>query len=97
MRDPNALYDPNLNDPDPDQEDAARAIFDFVQALRAAAASEGGLDAGKVFQIAISQAPSAALKVVDLVRGGDPLQSDIESVAHVVTRQLGVYDAPEIV
>ena len=90
MRDPEALYDPTLNEPDPDQEVASKAVFEFVQALREKA--EDGLTTSEIFTAAIEHVPGAATKIIELVRGGDPIQSDIEMCSHVVTRQLGVYD-----
>ena len=95
MRSPDALYDGDLNNPDQDQGEAAREVFEFVQALRQAAESDDKLTAAEVFQVAIEHAPGAAARVLTMVRGGDPIQSDIEMMGHILSRQLGAYDAPE--
>lgn len=95
MRAPNAEYDGGLNDPDVDQGEAGREIFEFVQALRRAAVSDNKLTVNEIFQVAIEHAPSAAGRILTLVKGGDPIQSDVEMLVHVITRQLGVYDAPQ--
>lgn len=95
MRPPNAPYDGNLNDPDTDQGEASREVFEFVQALRQAAESDDKLTVTEIFQAAIEHVPSAAARILTLVRGGDPIQSDVEMLVHVITRQLGIYDAPQ--
>ena len=95
MRSPNALYDGDLNGPDVDQGEASRDIFEFIQALRQAALTDDKLTTAEIFQAAIEHVPSAAARILTLVRGGDPIQSDIEMLGHVITRQLGVYDAPQ--
>lgn len=95
MRAPNAPYNGDLNNPDVDQGEAAREIFDFIQALRHASATDDKLTVNEIFQVAIEHAPGAAARVLDMVRGGDPIQSDVEMLVHVITRQLGVYDAPQ--
>lgn len=93
MRDPNALYDPTLNEADPDQEVAAKAVFEFVQELRKAALSDDKLEIMEIFQVAVANAPGAVAKVIDMVKGGDPIASDVEMLAHIISRQLGAYDA----
>ena len=95
MRPPNAPYDGNLNDPDTDQGEASRGVFEFIQALRQAAESDDKLTTAEIFQVAIEHAPGAAARILTLVRGGDPIQSDIEMLGHIIPRQLGVYDAPQ--
>lgn len=94
MRSPDAVYDGDLNGPDVDQGEAAKEVFDFVQALRQAAVTDDKLTTAEIFQIAIGHAPGAATRILALVKGGDPIQSDIEMMGHILTRQLGVYDAP---
>ena len=88
LRPSDAPWDPALNIPTVNQENAAGSVFDFVQALRRASESDGNLSAQEVFAIAIAEAPSGAMAFVALVRDPVALDEDLEAVGHLVYRQL---------
>ena len=97
MRDPRDQYDAGLNEPTANQENAARAVFEFVQALRLEASefdpdSPGELTVEEIFSAAIQRAPGAAMALVSVVKDEHALGDDITEIAHIVVNQLDPFD-----
>ena len=93
MRDPNATYDPTLNEPTVNQKQVAQTLFDFVQEVRKQMSdqdpdSPGQLTPMEILQIALSKVPAAAPVLVNLIRDDVSNVEDGEFVGHILFRQL---------
>lgn len=96
-RDPNATYDPALNDADVNQSAAAQDIFEFTQELRRQASasdpdSPSELTFQEIITAAIKHVPGAAASILAMLRDDSKLASDGEMLGHILTRQLGLYE-----
>lgn len=95
LRPADAVYDPNLNVATPNQEEAAKAVFELIQALRQEASqqdpdSPGELTPVEIFQAAISRVPGAAMAIMELVNDDQAIGDDVLEVSHILINQLGV-------
>ena len=96
MRAPEATYDGSLNQPDPNQEDAAEKLFAFAQELRKQASasdpdSPDELTFQEIVTAAVQHVPGSAMAIMAMLRDESKLASDIEAIGHIISRQLGVY------
>lgn len=87
VRPADAVYDPALLVPTNNQEEVGKQVFEFVQALRRAAA-DGNVSVSEVFAEAVKAVPSGAIAFVALLRDEVALDEDLENVGHIVYRQL---------
>lgn len=95
LRPPEAPYNAELNVPTANQEEAARAVFQIIQELRAERSaadpdSPGVLTAQEIFAVVLGRVPGAAMTLVEMVNDDQALGDDILEVAHILVNQLGV-------
>lgn len=88
MRGWDAPYDPTLNKLSVNQDQAAKSIFEFVQALREAEEEGDGLEAGEIFAVAVRLAPAAASDILAIIKDTVPNGEDAYKVGYAITSQL---------
>ena len=82
------LYDSALNKVSVNQDQAAKAIWDFAAAIEKAAKSDNNLTPQEVLTLAITDGRDAVEKIVMFVRDPVPLGEDAANIAWLLQNQL---------
>ena len=88
MRNLTEPYDSALNKVSVNQDQAAKAIWEFAGAIEKAAKSDNKLTAQEALMLAVKDAPDAVRKIVTFVRDPVPLGEDVANVAWLFQNQL---------
>jgi hypothetical protein len=88
MRDLTEPYDSSLNKVSVNQDQAAKAMWEFAGAVEKAAKSDNKLTAEEVFKLAIVEGRDAVEKIVMFVRDPVPLGEDAANIAWLFQNQL---------
>ena len=88
MRNLTEPYDSALNKVSVNQDQAAKAVWDFAGAIEKAAKSDNKLTAQEVLTLAITDGRDAVEKIVMFVRDPVPLGEDVANIAWLFQNQL---------